>query len=87
MQAETCDWTDAVYGKLVTRESLGSDRDCGLEVWARHQWICEWLSDDRQASMWMGVGVTADAALADAQREGREQELEGGSWVVHEILD
>ncbi len=62
-----------------TRGHLVSARDAG--------WAVEWLTEDRQSSLWVGSGATAHEALAAARAECYALEIEGGELVAHELKE
>lgn len=51
------------------------------------QFVCEWISDDRQSSIVAGLGETEREARDDAQASADrgEFEIDGGSLSVSEI--
>jgi hypothetical protein len=54
------------------------------------QWACAWVSADRQGSLWMGIGDTEQEALADAEREIKDQGLvvdEDGYFLEAELIE
>ena len=54
------------------------------------QWACAWISEDRQGSLWMGIGDTEAEAIADARRELAEQGLvadEDGYFLEAELIE
>jgi hypothetical protein len=65
-----------------TRSSLDQ---YGVKATDTH--VCEWIADDQQASIVVGLGPSAEAAEEDAENSaGRgDFELEGGSLSVSEI--
>ncbi len=49
--------------------------------------VCEWIADDQQSSIVVGLGPSAEAAKQDAEDSAGRGDfaLEGGSLVVTEI--
>jgi len=72
--------------RTVTRDFLNRQN---LPVEDSHRYAVSWLSADRQAEMWMGLGSTTEEALADAMREAVQSELAGTEcyFVTWKIVD
>jgi hypothetical protein len=51
--------------------------------------VCEWVADDQQSSIVVGLGPSAEAAKDDAVASAnrREFEIDGGALRVSEIAD
>ena len=47
--------------------------------------VCEWLSDDRQIDLVLGLGDSVSAARADGERVYDEEDMEGGELIVRPI--
>lgn len=51
------------------------------------RFVVSWLADDRQSDMWMGVGATEEAAIADARAKMEKSGTVGGTMEVYQIID
>ena len=75
-------------GETRTRSELQEDIGCGLELGCRY--VCEWLSEDRQASLWLGEGDTQEEARKMARcvwaQDAPGEEMTG-TLICHRLVD
>jgi hypothetical protein len=72
-----------VYGISLERDGLS--KKCPATDMDTH--VVEWLSEDHQASMWMGRGESEADAIADAERECADNGISDGRLIVYRLED
>ena len=75
-------------GETRTRQELIGDPMIMLDLDKRY--VCEWLSEDRQASLWLGEGDTQEEARKMAHHVWTQDNPDAqmtGTLIVHQLVD